>query len=309
VSDCADGEQAEQQQKSGSALRRDGRDAKLWSLLPAKDDPYDFMKLSKAETDALVEAFGDGFGGFHNAGKAAPLPTRIKSGVLEHSFYVGNNSEYDHNECDDAFWDRPGDGEEPAPSESFPLKFQGRRLRVYFQNQFDRFCARSHDEFYEPLHQPSASDLAHNEWICEELAFDQHYQKPWYEIHALQFLNWIEDPDPVISSVISKHSHFARLLHVGFAGQLGRLVEQYYWRFRFEEAVVTGIGARKGASAGGKAKAQLHRTERKAWQIAAVEIWARRPSLSKLAVAQQVKKQLRDPHTAKHIARYIGCRP
>ena len=41
---------------------RDGRDKKLWSLLPAKDAPYDYDKLSKAETDALVEALADGFG-------------------------------------------------------------------------------------------------------------------------------------------------------------------------------------------------------------------------------------------------------
>jgi hypothetical protein len=41
---------------------RYAKDEKLWGLLPSKDDPYFYDKLSKAETDAFVEALGDGFG-------------------------------------------------------------------------------------------------------------------------------------------------------------------------------------------------------------------------------------------------------
>lgn len=305
MSDRADGKEAGLQEESSLALHRDGRDAKLWSLLPAKDAPYDFRKLSKAETDALFEAFGDGFGGVNRGYEPMPLPTGINSGVLEHSFYV-DNWEYDPIEFNYEFWESPGDEGQPAPSEVFPLEFHGRRLRVYFQNQFERFCWRSHHEMCFAGQRLPIEDLAKNQrFFREEAFYHRHYEKPWYEIHALQFLNWIEDPDPVIR----KLPQLERLLHVSFAGRLGRLVEQYYWRFRFEEAVVTGIGARKGASAGGKAKAESHRMERRAWQIAALEIWRRRPSLSKLAVAEQVRKQLRDRHTAKHIARYLGCRP
>jgi hypothetical protein len=41
---------------------KDSRDERPWELLPSKDAPYDYYKLSKNETDALVEALADGFG-------------------------------------------------------------------------------------------------------------------------------------------------------------------------------------------------------------------------------------------------------
>jgi hypothetical protein len=67
---------------AGPRLHRDSRDEKLWSLLPAKDAPYDLRKLSEAETAALVEALGDGFGDVFDSNHVVPLPNRIKSGVL-----------------------------------------------------------------------------------------------------------------------------------------------------------------------------------------------------------------------------------
>jgi hypothetical protein len=42
--------------------QRPSRDETLMTLLPSKNAPYDYKKLSKAETDALVEALSDGFG-------------------------------------------------------------------------------------------------------------------------------------------------------------------------------------------------------------------------------------------------------
>jgi len=131
-----------------------------------------------------------------------------------------------------------------------------------------------------------------DEWFFQRQAFYRLYEKPWYEVHALRFLDWLENQHgPVLS--------------IAFAGKLGRLVEQYYWRFRFEDVAATGLGARRGASAGGKVKAALHRTKYSAWQNAASEIWARRPELSKIAVAQKVRTNLSTSRTAKHIARYI----
>jgi hypothetical protein len=112
-------------------------------------------------------------------------------------------------------------------------------------------------------------------------------------------LDWIEKPE-----LLGKTNPPVWLTSA-FAGTLGRLVEQYYWRFRFEKAAVTGIGARAGASMGGKAKARLHEAEHSAWQNEAAEIWSRRPNLQKAAVAQLIKKQLSAPQTAKHIARFI----
>jgi len=124
-------------------LHRDHRDDKLWALLPPNGAPYDFRCLSRAETDSLVEALRDGYGGtLYPDHQAMPLPSEVKSGLLEHSFYVAPSSEYDPVEWHDAFWVSPGNEDEPPPSEWFPLQFVVRRLRVYFQNQFDRFCGQ-----------------------------------------------------------------------------------------------------------------------------------------------------------------------
>ena len=91
-----------------------------------------------------------------------------------------------------------------------------------------------------------------------------------------------------------------------YHGKLGRLVEQYYWRFRFERAAIAGVRSRTGASAGGKAKAETHNSVQSGWNRAASEIWSRRPGLSKIAVAELIRKQRNVACTAKHIARFIS---
>jgi hypothetical protein len=130
-------------------------------------------------------------------------------------------------------------------------------------------------------------------------ALQQLYQKPWYEVHALLFLDWLEGRKALRRPVL------ARETNTDFAGALGRLVEQYYWRLRFEPAAITGAGARLGASTGGKVRAANRRRERLAWQREASDTWARRPKLSKMVVARAIRKYLRLKHSAKHIARYI----
>jgi hypothetical protein len=292
---------------------RDSRDDKLWSLLPPKDSPYSYCSLSKVETDALVEALADGFGDALIPGSkpfALPDDLREKSGLLDHFFYSQSELGYELGEWDDAFWDCGADDDDsPAPYEWFPLKFCHRRLRVYFQNQFERFCLqerRKQEQFWEQkiLEDPTWPPLKHSKdmrWIFERRAGQMLYQKPWYEYQALQFMRHME------MSLVGLSKHPLQLgIHIsGLSGQLGRLVEQYYWRFRFEGVAITGSGARKGASAGGRAKAALHRAQRRAWQRVASETWAHRPELSKTAVAKIVRNRLSPKPTAKHIARYI----
>jgi hypothetical protein len=268
-----------------------GRDDRLRELLPEKDSDYSFDKLSRAETDALEAAFWDGYGYVGAVGYVPmPPPSEVRSGLIRHSFFVHETSEYDEHEYPDEFWD--GGDDRPPPAEFFPLSFVPRRLRIYFENQRDRFCARLIRE------EPSYASAPRRR--LEELAAHRLYEKPWYEYHAVQLLDWLEKPEfqPEFQT------NLLWLNSLSF-GTLGRLAEQYYWRFRFEKATVTGIGARAGASLGGKAKAGLHQAERSAWQNEAAEIWSRRPKLNKAAVAQLVKKQLRARQTAKHIARFI----
>jgi hypothetical protein len=273
-------------------LRRERRDQKLWGLLPTTDAPYDYHSLSRTETDALVEALSDGFGDRLIQGQQPlPLPGDVNSGLLEHAVY--SDSGYD---ADD--WDF-------ALRTSFPLLFIEHRLWVYFQNQFYRFCKR--------IARENAVSLD-NEWaVFEELAYQRVYEKPWYEAHALNFLNIVRTeskdfPKPVpkfIDPSIINPAKFQAFYIASLTGQLGRLVEQYYWRFRFERAVVAGESARKGASAGGKIKAERYRTKHSAWQNEASKIWARRPDLTNNAVGKIIRKQFGEACTARHIARCI----
>ena len=266
----------------------------LRALLPAKDAEYSFDHLSQAETTALEIAFGDGFGDVGVVGyRPMAMPHDVRSGLIRHSFFVRETSEYDDQENPSEFWE--WDDDRPPPSEFCPLNFELRRLHLYFANQVDRFCARLIRE------QPSLASLS-KDFLAEE-ASSRLYEKPWYEYHAVQHIEWIENTPGLFEA--GKGTNFKNLLISGFSGTLGRLVEQYYWKFRFEKATIAGVGARSGASIGGKTKAKLHEAEHLKWQKAAAEIWARRPSLGKVAVAQLVKKQLSASQTAKHIARFI----
>jgi hypothetical protein len=268
----------------------------LIALLPPIDNAYNLDGLSQAETVALEAALHDGFRSFDDApdNVAKPLPQEIRSGLLRHSFFVRGFSEYDHEKNPFEFWNG-NNSDRGVPFVRFPLGFSPKRLRLYFANQLDRFCARLNSE--NPRHARA------DRW--EQEAYYPLYKKPWYELHAVKFIDWIE----IAKGHVAKQTSEARIAAVSWSlhcGTLGRLVEQYYWRFRYEEAAITGVGALKGASAGGKARAALHRMEHSVWQSLASEIWARRPSLSKIAVAEAIKKQQGSARTAKHIARFIN---
>jgi hypothetical protein len=187
-------------------------------------------------------------------------------------------------------------GGSTRPLRTAPLGFILRRLWLYFDNQFDRFANTLARE------QPGNTSLTRLE--LENLAQYRMFEKPWYEFHAVQLINWIQDAH---SDAVNKKEQINlwSLILLSFSGELGRLVEQYYWRFRFEKAAVTGVGARKAASLGGKVKSEVHKAQQSVWQRRASDILGRNPKLSKLAVANLIKKQLGEARTARHIARYI----
>jgi hypothetical protein len=270
------------------------RDDALRALLPPFDSEYSFDTLSQGETAALEAAFGDGFGDVGAAGYyAAPTPSGVKGGLTHHPYFVNISSQYDNEEFPDPFWDWSDD--RPPPSEFFPLNFVLRRLRLYFSNQIARFHAQLIKD--EPHYASVDSEL------LDSLAFNRLYEKPWYEIHAVQLIGWIEDALEDVQN--QKALNLMSLLSSSFSGTLGRLVEQYYWKFRYEKAAITGIGSRQGASIGGMAKAKAHAAEHSAWQRSAAAIWAEKPKLTKTAVAKVVKAKLRARQSAKHIARFL----
>jgi hypothetical protein len=249
---------------------------KLKSLLPPVDSPYSVDELSAAETAAFEEALYDGFG---YRSVESMQHDHVESGLLRYScFHI------DHSRAEEL---------NLPPFEVFPLKFKMEGLRLYFANQLDRYRGHLAREEGGDWEEPGYSGL-----ILGIMLREWTLKKPWYEYHVVQFLDWINGGLYPIGAI----SH----LHLTWCGQLGRLVEQYDWKFRFEKAAITGVGARTGASRGGESTAKKMREQQSRWQTLASDIWKRRPQLSKMAVAEQIKKQLDELKTAKHIARYIS---
>lgn len=268
------------------------RDDSLRDALPSLEEPYNSGSLSDRETQALELALNDGFGRYSSGHIATPTPSELSAGLTKHVHFVKDDSEYDAEEYPDPFW--RSDDDVPAPASFFPLEFVPSRLRIYFGNQIDRYCAQ-----ILCLKPDWETDWV----ILDHEASRSLYEKFWYEFHALQFLDWIEEQNSNVKRAV-RVEHSARFAS-HLSGQLGRLVEQYYWKFRYEKAAITGIGSLSGASSGGKIKAQRHKSEHARWQQAAAEIWKAKPLLSATAVAAIVKRQCKAPQTAKHIARFI----
>lgn len=279
-------------------------------LLPAVGAPYADNALSAEETAALEAALGDGFGDVGAVGsEPVPLPTEIDTGLLKHSFHVRGASGHDLEDLHEEFWDESQPEGKPGPFDAVPLHFVVRRLKTYFENQRDRFAhvlvvEQQTDELgsITSWERPALGDYP----LLADLARYRLYEKPWYEFHALELLNSIGMLIETLQKM-EKSGGLLLLALAGLSGRLGRLIEQYYWRLKFEGAAKTGQRARQGASAGGLARAAQHRDAHAAiWQRLATQIWNRRPELSKIAVATAVKKHLRDSRSAKHIARFIG---
>ncbi len=154
-----------------------GRDDTLRALLASTGSDYSYEALSETEIAALECALGDGFGDVGSIGyQPAPMPSQIKSGLLRHSFYIRENSEYDYEGRPDEFWEWNDD--RPPPSEFFPLNFVLRRLRLYFENQLDRLCKSLIQQA------PELASLERSELVLN--AASRLYEKPWYEFHAVQ---------------------------------------------------------------------------------------------------------------------------
>ena len=211
----------------------------LKALLPPIDSPYCVDSLNPAETAALEEALCDCFG---SRGFGSTKCGEVENGLLHFSRFQT-----------DYFKSHPE--EVVPPFEGFPIKFKMGGLWPFFKNQRDRYCEYLARE--EPDYGTS---------IIEIIARGWEFKKPWYEYHAVQLLEWIAGGIHPIGSLSG--------WHLAWCGQLGRLVEQYYWKFRYEKDAVTGIGARKGASLSGKLKSERHKARQAEWQRSASEIWS-----------------------------------
>jgi hypothetical protein len=257
------------------------RDVSLREALRNLGHDYHPEVLSEKETEALEAALCDGFGPVGVTGHVGLPVVAKKSSLVQHQFYVREyRKQIDLPTRED---------DHISLSEDVPLDFIPSRLHEFFENQFERFMS------WLVRRRPDCAGLSRAGF--EAAAGQLLYEKPWYEMRALRLLVELQTRGGPKRMFVNTP--------VVSAGKLGRLVEQYYWRFRFEKSAIRGIRARAGASAGGIMKARLFQVERLKRQRKAAQIWATRPGLTKTAVAARIKQQLGASQTVKHIARCI----
>jgi hypothetical protein len=132
-----------------------------------------------------------------------------------------------------------------------------------------------------------------------QAALDETYSKPWYEYHINEHIFFIDE------SSRSEIRGLMTIILTSFAGTLGRLIEQYYWKFLIEKSAIRGTRIAQSAREGGVKLAAIRRSEHNRWQAAANLIWKRQPKLSKMAVASLLKKRLGISRSPKHISRVL----
>jgi hypothetical protein len=260
------------------------RDESSRQPLPPLESPYNF-DLSKAEINAFEDALADGFGLRSISMALLPLTDGIDGGLLKHHKFF--KSSYTKDFWNDYFI---------APAETFPLGFNIGQLEKYFKNQLDRFSQ-------------TVSSAKMDRSKLEELTRRRFYEKPWYELHALDLISSLKTFRKGIWSTSEQHRDEYLDAIYEFVGKLGRLAEQYYWKFCFEPAAKGGVRSKEGARKSGMSRATRYKAIHAVWQNAATEIWSRRPGMKKADVARAVQKRLNLKQTSRNIERYISRRP
>jgi hypothetical protein len=286
-------------------------------VLPALYDP---SALTADEKDRFLAALGDGY--FEDAAAGAhlegvDLPLNIEAGLLRHRAFYDRRTltEFQIADKTEAFW-----SDDIAPEVSLfrrcPINFKFDRIRIYFQEQKMAFYdyAFFSVECENLMKKYNLSFDVDDEFISDdvleiflselfELALTKPYSKPWYEFHIDQQLYWMDDctnnsPDGRIDQVNFEGATIA-------AATVGRLIEQYYWKFLVEKSAIRGAKSSDGAKSGGHAKASKKKPVHARWRYAARAIWQENPTSSITDVARKLKKTLKLTPTVKQICRVI----
>jgi hypothetical protein len=134
-------------------------------------------------------------------------------------------------------------------------------------------------------------------------ALDKTYSKAWYEYHINQHMYFIDES---VEMLLARHAEGMSVMMVTtISSQLGRLVEQYYWKFLLEKAAIRGVKVCEAAKSGGLLLASRRKHEHASWQAAARLIWKEHPRHSKMTVASIVKRRLKIDRSVKHISRVL----
>jgi hypothetical protein len=132
-------------------------------------------------------------------------------------------------------------------------------------------------------------------------ALDKIYSKAWYEYHINEQFELIDKF--VRDSDTKTELRISRIFTC--SGRLGRLVEQYYWKFFIEKSAISGEKISKSAKSGGHIRASKQKRVHEGWQHAASSVWKENPTRSKMTVATIIKQRLRLTLSAKHISRVL----
>jgi hypothetical protein len=273
---------------------------------------YDPAVLSEDERERLLAALGDGFGYSHRSQhlESLALPTEVEPGLLRHRayYYKDSRNEYFGDADEDEFWEESDGDSPPGLFEQCPIGFHLPAIRKYFQEQKDAYLAfaKGEDDL-DRLDDLTAERKASWEESIYRRVLHETYSKAWYEFHINEHLYFLDESINMLRRNAEQDNKLGLdlMLITNFSATLGRLIEQYYWKFLLEKAAMRGVKISESARSGGLLLASKRKREHAAWQSAARLVWQERPTSSKMTVAQIVKKRLKIGRSVKHISRVL----
>jgi hypothetical protein len=276
---------------------------------PKRPAAYDPTVLSEEEKERFLAALGDGFGYSHRSQHLdeAALPAEVEPGLLKHRAYYYRNRRYLGDDEEGEFWEG-SDGESRALFEQCPINFQLPAIRKYFQQQKAAYLAyaKSLDD-YTWLDELTPEEKSNWDGKIYDRVLYKTYSKAWYEYHINLYIYFLDEEVAWLARRAEQDHKlgFSVIIIIHFSGRLGRLVEQYYWKFFLEKAAIRGVKISESAKSGGLLLASMRKHEHAAWQAAARLIWQERPTSSKMTVASIVKRRLKIDRSVKHISRVL----
>jgi hypothetical protein len=223
----------------------------------AHSPAYDPFILSEEEKARFLAALGDGFGYSRRSQQLdeEKLPPEIDLGLLDHRAYYNRRrrSEYVDDSDQGKFWEESDGDSPPGLFEQCPLNFHLPAIRAYFREQREAYMSyaeslRDH-RWLSELHFETREDWEDHIYRG---ALYKTYSKAWYEYHINEHIYFGDE----FLADLHRHAKwginlgFIANLLMTFSAQLGRLIEQYYWKFLVEKSAIRGNKISDAAKSG-----------------------------------------------------------
>lgn len=235
--------------------------------------------LSEVETEELEKALGDSFDSFTSTGgeellidvsEIYPNPlfgshVRVRLPVSDPNAEVHSmtSQDWDSEELHLFFSDFQID-DAPEWFDTNPFQFNVRAIRDFFERRVETIRGEIRQQ-YDPLpieQEPDSSEDIPWGWSPTEdeetdiltSYWPEYLSKDWFEIHIFEEFEHLD----FLVGIQQRHKGpFDRASHFwGTVGRIGRMVEHYRWRFRFEADVIRGKKGLDSARAGGTERAK-----------------------------------------------------